>query len=375
MIAETLAYLVFGSLFFYCIRFILYGVALLQPSIIDVNIGAAQLMNVTVIIPFRNELKNLKAILADLQKQNYSADLTEVIFVDDHSTDGSGEYITAACSKLQGFTVLIMNEGFAGKKHAIDYGIMQAKGGWIIQTDADCRVKEGFIASHVMKATKSRFDLLAGPVRLNSEGGVWNKLEALEFLSLTGTGMASFLSGKPVMCSGANLSCSKEFYMEIREELLNKPTPSGDDIFLLTEAKKRGKHTGFIYNRDAIVTTAPSGGISAFISQRIRWGSKSRYYKDRDLIQVTLLVGVTNGLMTLFLAAALIDFSYFTLFLLALGLKSVADFILVAPAANFFGQRRLLWLFLPTVFIYYFYITVTGILSLIGKFQWKGRTF
>ena len=48
---------------------------------------------VTVIIPARNEEKNIHTCLTSLQKQSYPSLLLEVLVVDDHSEDGTAEVV------------------------------------------------------------------------------------------------------------------------------------------------------------------------------------------------------------------------------------------------------------------------------------------
>ena len=51
---------------------------------------------VTVVVPFRNEEKNLPACIASLKKLDYPKELLEIIFVNDHSTDASAESARSA---------------------------------------------------------------------------------------------------------------------------------------------------------------------------------------------------------------------------------------------------------------------------------------
>ena len=49
----------------------------------------------SVVIPFRNEARNLPQILKSISQLNYSNELVEYIFVDDDSTDNSVEIINS----------------------------------------------------------------------------------------------------------------------------------------------------------------------------------------------------------------------------------------------------------------------------------------
>jgi len=51
---------------------------------------------ITVIVPVRNEEKNIVHLLRDLKEQTYPADKYEVIIVDDHSTDQTTQKVMQA---------------------------------------------------------------------------------------------------------------------------------------------------------------------------------------------------------------------------------------------------------------------------------------
>src|SRR5690606_31394854 len=90
----------------------------------------------SVIIPARNEEKNIGALLKSLREQTYSPDLFEVIVVDDHSTDQTA----AVVGGFEGVKLVQLKEDQINsyKKKAIETGIAAATGEWIVCTDADC---------------------------------------------------------------------------------------------------------------------------------------------------------------------------------------------------------------------------------------------
>ena len=86
---------------------------------------------VSIIIPARNEEKNLPRLLNSLSMQSYP--IFEVIVVDDDSTDD-----TADIAKKMGATVLHLREGeWTGKTNACWQGAGSASGDLLIFLDAD----------------------------------------------------------------------------------------------------------------------------------------------------------------------------------------------------------------------------------------------
>ena len=360
---------------FYCIRIVMYAVALRSAGK-EVSGGQQQaILAVSVVIPVRNEFGKLENLERSLQQQDYPASQYEVIFVDDHSEDGSAEFLAQLAERNQHYKLIRLDGKSTGKKQAIHAGIQQAGGSWIIQSDADCTWPSTFISGHARRAGEGDVQLIAGPVLNRNCSGLWCKLESLDVMSLTGTGMASFLRGRPILCSGANLSYSKRLYAELSQELLKVPAASGDDIFLLLGARRSGAGTAYLASGQYVVETESTGGPRAFLQQRVRWGSKSKHYNHLDLISLTLLVWLTNLSLTVFLFGVFFNGLFLPLFIAAWLLKSLADFLLLSRTAGLLGRSSLLrWFPLAAIF-YYFYVTLAGLFSLAGKYHWKQRGY
>ncbi len=326
----------------------------------------------TLLVPVRNEAKNLPDLIIDIRSQSYSSDKFEVIFINDHSDDRSLEIIESLTKEAGNTKLLHLPEHLQGKKEAISLGIQEARNGRIIQTDADCRLSQDFIREHAEAAAGNQV-FIAGPVRHAQSKKLLDNLEALEFMSLIGSSMGSFLTKKPVMCNGANLSYDKAFYLRNEQELKKIPSPSGDDIFLLIRAKKEGMEMVYLLSENAAVMTGHAGSFKAFIQQRIRWGSKARFYADSDMIYLALLTLLMNIYIIATLVAALIDPIYWLLFGTTLFIKSLADLLLLSATAKHLNRRKLLWYFPLAAIFYYFYLVLTGLLSLFTGYHWKGR--
>ena len=89
-------------------------------------------MKVSVIIPVYNECESIK----DLYSQLIILFKTEIIFVDDGSSDGSVETIKKI-SKIDTSIKLIEFRRNYGKSAALNVGFKKAKGDVVITMDAD----------------------------------------------------------------------------------------------------------------------------------------------------------------------------------------------------------------------------------------------
>jgi len=97
---------------------------------------------ISVIVPARNEERNLPRLLPSLLAQDYPADRYEVLVVDDNSTDSTPAILREYASdpRIRLVAGEPLPEGWAGKTHAAWQGAEAAqthKGGWLLFTDAD----------------------------------------------------------------------------------------------------------------------------------------------------------------------------------------------------------------------------------------------
>lgn len=332
--------------------------------------------HVSVIVPFRNEADHLPGILNDLAAQSYPDDFWEVIFVNDHSEDGSLSMLESLLKsqslKNREFYCYSLPPDRSGKKSALSLGIGRAKHEWIIQVDSDCRVGPRFIESHISFLEKHPSDLIAGVVTTGrGRGNFLEIFERLDMLSLVGSGAGSFGLGRPMMCNGANLAYSRELYMETRSFDPEISTTSGDDMFLMIGARKLGKTLSYIVDRESIVKTGPVKNLRALIIQRIRWGSKTTRYGISDIQLLAVLASLTNILVLLLPLWLLLFTSWWPWLVVGLFSKTLADFMLLHRITGVTRQREDLLLFLPVSLAYYpvFIITLFG--SLLGKSAWK----
>ena len=94
----------------------------------------AQPPTVSVIIPARNEEACLGDCLQSLVSQTGVS--FEIIVVDDHSTDHTRE-IAASFPQVRVIEAPPLPEGWTGKNNAVTDGARQARGQWLLFTDAD----------------------------------------------------------------------------------------------------------------------------------------------------------------------------------------------------------------------------------------------
>jgi len=101
---------------------------------------------ITVVVPTFNRSELLHRCLTALDGQSISADIFEVVVVDDGSNDGTAELLKAqaSCSR---FPLIWYQQPHAGPSAARNEGLRRARGDWIALTDDDCIPDRNWLAA------------------------------------------------------------------------------------------------------------------------------------------------------------------------------------------------------------------------------------
>lgn len=140
--------------------------------------AAADAPQVSVVVPARNEARNIERCLTRLAAQDYPADRFEVIVVNDHSTDGTGE-IVAELARRDGRIRLVegseLPPGWTGKCNACWQGAQAARHPWLCFVDADTAAEPALLSAAMHAAVADRLDLLSLEP-LQELGTFWERL-------------------------------------------------------------------------------------------------------------------------------------------------------------------------------------------------------
>jgi cellulose synthase/poly-beta-1,6-N-acetylglucosamine synthase-like glycosyltransferase len=330
---------------------------------------------VTVMIAARNEAESIHLTIEDILAQDYPKHLTEIIIVDDHSTDNTSQIISSYAGR--GVKLLQLNEDKplnSYKKKAIAEAIKLSTGELMVATDADCRMGSKWLSSVVGYYEMEQPFMISSPVSYFEEKSLFERMQALEFYSLIATGAAFIGNGHASTCNGANLAYRKDIFYEVGGFNGIDDLASGDDELLLQKVAQRypGK-IGFLKWYDAVVFTHAKHNLASFMQQRRRWASKSVKYKDKKV--VALVVGL--WLFNLSVLANLCYGLYDTNYLIVSGLQYItvflAELVLLLPVTIFFKRPRLMMVLPISIPLYFVYFVYIGMLGNKGKYNWKGR--
>ncbi|MBA2761171.1 MAG: glycosyltransferase [Segetibacter sp.] len=335
----------------------------------------------SVIIPARNEEEIIATCLHSVLKQNYSAELFEVIVIDDHSTDKTAAIVQSLQKQYPNLRLIQLEKLLQGrllnsyKKKAIEYAIEQSAGDWIVTTDADCKVPLNWLNSFNAFIHTRNSVLVAAPVKFTNVGSFVSVFQCLDFMTLQGITAASVHHNFHSMCNGANLAYNKRTFDEVGGFAGIDNIASGDDMLLMHKIfKKYPAHVNFILSGEAVVETLPMPTWKAFFNQRIRWASKADKYDDKRILWVLVFVYLFN---LSFIVVPVLSIWYspvLLIWLAMLGAKTLIELRFIYPVALFFKQRQLLWWFPLMQPFHILYTIIAGWLGKFGKYTWKGRT-
>ena len=219
----------------------------------------AELMELTVIVPSRNEEDCLGACLESLVQQSDEVFALgrdwELIVVDDHSTDRTAEIGRA----IPGVMVIPANKlekGWTGKANAIWTAARKARGRWLLFIDADTVHEPGDLRRAIHEAARLKVGMLSYSPRQIVRGFAQRTLMPLIFCELAiayPTAKVSDPNQRVAAANGQFLLVERESYRRIggHASVADKVL---EDVALAGLAKRRKVGLRFRYADDAVST-------------------------------------------------------------------------------------------------------------------------
>lgn len=330
---------------------------------------------VSIIIPFRNEEKNLLANLKSIESQNYPTDKYEVIYVNDSSEDNSYKLLEKNISGVNIKLITVPDDYStnAHKKRAVRYGIENSKGQIIVTTDADCIHHPRWLIS-LLQSFDNVTGFVSGPVEFKSGDNLFSKFQQLEFAGLVLCGAGLIGSGHPTICNAANIAYRKKVFDEVGGFKDQMNLSSGDDELLMQKiAKDSDYKVKFCIDQESIVKTNSNKTINEFFQQRKRWASKGLFYSNKSLVLKLILIYLFYLGIILQLFLSFIHQIFIISFLISVSLKFLFELFILKKGKRILFEKLELKYFLIAEVLQIPYIIFTGIFGLFGNYLWKSR--
>jgi glycosyltransferase involved in cell wall biosynthesis len=280
----------------------------------------AQLLELTVIVPARNEEQSLGACLESLVAQSDNVfELGrnwELIVVDDQSTDRTVE-IARSFPDVTVVEAAKLEKGWTGKNNAIWTAARRARGRWILFTDADTIHEPGDLHRAMHEASRHHAGVLSYSPRQLVKGFWQRVLMPLVFSELA-------LAYPPAKVSDPN-----------------QRVAAANGQFLLVEREAYRRLGGHVSVKDRVLEDVEL----AFLAKRRRLGLRFRYAPDALSTRMyrstgAMIEGWTKNLALLFNNAMATAFWKVLDILLLVGLPWLAIHLWNAR----FSARSLEWL-------------------------------
>jgi len=327
---------------------------------------------ISIIVATRNEADNIDDLLSSLSKLNYPENKFEVILVDDHSEDGSLEKSRKWLERFSQLKIISLPENKTGKKAALAMGITLAGGEIIATTDADCLLPNQWLRHINIRFQGDSTKMGVGAVVIQANKTFFSELQALEFASVIGTGLATLGLNKPTMCNGANLSFRKKVFDEVNGYSGNEHIASGDDEFLMRKISTRYPNSvQAITSTESVVITQPQASVNDFVRQRLRWASKWKANSSLFAQMLAVFIFLAQVSWIYLLVESVIHPN--PILFLILFAKVITDLIFPLPVFRFLKVRVKLLSFVALQFLYPLYVLFIGFFSQWKDHQWKGR--
>lgn len=331
--------------------------------------------SITIIVALRNEAATVVTLIKHLANQQKMSSVVEIILVDDHSEDETISLITSQLPHYPETNFQLIQAEKKGKKEAIVQALKMASGQLILVTDADCRPGPLWAATMTSTYETTQAKLLLGPVQIETNNRLFEKFQALEFISLMGSTAGSAAISWPSMANGANMAFEKQAFFTVEKLRRDATLASGDDVFLMTAIKQHfgSKAIQFVAAETAIIPTMASPDLKSFLHQRTRWVSKSSGYTQASILVPAWIVLIFNLLLVIMSIISIFIPWMLLIAMLFFSLKAMIDLPLLHSVTTFMRQRHLLKYFIPLTIVYPFYVVIVALAGVFGVVHWKGR--
>ena len=329
---------------------------------------------ISVVMPARNEADDIHDTLNSVLNQKNVT--LEVIVVNDHSTDRTGEIvddISRNDSRVQVIHNPELKRNWLGKCNAMQHGLSQAKGEYVIFSDGDVIHAPGCFISALAEFEENGYDLLSLFPLLDVRP-FWENVIVPMYVF----GLAKLVAGSKIEDPASPHAAATGAFILTKREILDKlggfefiSTEMADDIALARMYKKNGYRIGYRFAPDCMTIRLFKNNIDAFwgTTKNVLLAVEGRPWLGIPLVVLSVLLfwvpflcmgigAATQHPVYIYPGAAIYIFQYATLFF----------------SRGLFRFRPLKLLFFPLVVIVAgCCITRALFFYTRGSIWWKGR--
>lgn len=204
-------------------------------------------VTVSAIIPARNEESVIARCIESLARQ---PEVSEIVVVDDQSTDSTARVVSNLIGKYAQLRLLQtgrLPDGWVGKNHALWTGVQQAKGDWLLFTDADAEHGADSVARALETAREHEAALVSfSPEQITEE---WYEKALIPYVYLR---LAKFFSYDAVNDPKSKAAAANGQFLMIRRDVYDAISGHAgvagevlEDVAIAMRAKATGHRIWF----------------------------------------------------------------------------------------------------------------------------------
>lgn len=216
--------------------------------------------SVSVLIPAYNEEKTIEATIKSIQAQTYP--ISEIIVVDDSSTDRTGEI-----AKNLGVKVVRTPKNSGTKVRAQNFGLQFVETEVVVTVDADTILDPKAIELILPALADGKTLSVCGFVIPQELRTFWEKARLIQYLYYIGLPKSAQAHwGVPIVSSG----CFSAFNTQLLKEMKGFPEKTmAEDMMLTWKAHLEGKKVKFI--PEAVCYPKDPSNWRQYKAQMLRW--------------------------------------------------------------------------------------------------------
>jgi cellulose synthase/poly-beta-1,6-N-acetylglucosamine synthase-like glycosyltransferase len=322
--------------------------------------------SISVIICAHNEDENLRELLPRLIGQEYKH--YEIIVVLDRCTDQSIRVLSELnCELIKVITIDARLPHIHPKKNGIAHAVQQAKGEWMLLTDADCRPENLWI-SEMAKAMHPDKEIVLGLSPYQKQSGWLNQLIQYETFVTALHFISAGIRGKTYMALGRNLAYRKSLFLDAGGFGAEAKTMGGDDD-LLIQRLATPSNVNICLTHASHVVSIPETNWTTYFRQKTRHFAVSSSYNQSAKMSETWRWLCHLGMWILFIPGLLVDWQLTVVFFVGSCLIKTISINIVADRLG----KRFNHLWLP--FVDLTYVLVMPLIRLrsllVKRITWK----
>lgn len=233
---------------------------------------------VTVIVATLNEAKRIGPCLEGLMAQ--TEPMLEVLIVDSRSTDGTRELVEAASARdprIRLVTDEPLPAGWVGKVWALETGLRQAQGAWVLGIDADTVPAPGLVGAVVDAVEQDGYDVASFSPQFRDQTSAERFVQPAMLVTLVYRCGAAGATQPPPDRVLANGQCfvARRALLEQHGGYAPARASFCDDVTLARHLASHGARVGFLDGSRIIQ-------VSAYVSLAEMWREWGRSFDLKD---------------------------------------------------------------------------------------------